>query len=53
MDSNDEVKEIDIKNCTCYYFNSLIKIEDFNPNNILIDEKPYQNIWFTTYHTKL
>ena len=44
MDSNDEVKEIDIKNCTCYYFNSLIKIEDFNPNNILIDEKPYQNI---------
>ena len=36
MNSNDELKEIDIKNRACY----LIKIEDFDINNILIDEKP-------------
>ena len=44
MDSNDELKEINIKNGTCYYFNEIIKIEDFNLDNILIDEKPYENI---------
>ena len=30
MGSNDELKEIDIKNCTSYFFDDLIKIEDFN-----------------------
>ena len=39
MDRNDELKKIDIKNCACYYFDDIIKIEDFNVNNILIDEK--------------
>ena len=29
MDSKDELKELDIKNCTCYYFDDIIKIEDF------------------------
>ena len=28
MDSNDELKEIDIKNRICYYFNDTVKIED-------------------------
>ena len=28
MDSNDELKEIDIQNRKCYYFNDTIKIED-------------------------
>ena len=41
MESNDELKEIDIKNRTCYYFDHIIKIEDFDLNNILIDEKSY------------
>ena len=44
MDNNDELKEIDIKNCTCYYFDDIIKIEDFNLDNILTDEKSYENI---------
>ena len=44
MDSNDELKEIDIKNRTCYYFDVIIKIEDFDINNILIDEKPFENV---------
>ena len=41
---NDKLKEIDIKNRTCYYLNDLIKIEDFDLDNILIDEKSYENI---------
>ena len=28
----------------CYYFNDVIKIEDFDVDNILIDEKSYENI---------
>ena len=44
MESNDKLKEIDIKNSTCYYFNYMIKIEDFGLANILIDEKAYKNI---------
>ena len=32
--------EIYVKNHTCYYFDDIIKIEDFNTSNILIDEKP-------------
>ena len=32
-----------IKNRTCYYFNDIIKFEDFDFDNILIDEKSYEN----------
>ena len=42
MDSNNQLKEIDIKNRTCYYFDDIIKIEDFNIDNISIDEKSYK-----------
>ena len=38
MESN-KLKEIDIKNPTCYYFEDLIKIEDFDFDNIIIDER--------------
>ena len=44
MESNDKLKEIDIKNRTCYYFDDIIKIEDFDLDNILVDEKSYENI---------
>ena len=43
MDSNDELKEIDVKNRTCYYFDGIIKIEDFNLDNVLSNEK-FENI---------
>ena len=33
---SNKVKDIDIKNCTCYFFN--------DPNNIKIGEKSYKNI---------
>ena len=38
MESNDKLKEIDIKNCTCYYFDKITKLEDFD-SDILIEEK--------------
>ena len=41
---NSELKKIDIKNGTCYYFNDIIKIQDFDFNNILLDEKSSENI---------
>ena len=44
MESSHKLKEIDINNLMCYYFDHIIKIEDFDINNILIDEKPYKNI---------
>ena len=44
MDSNYELKEIHIKNRTCYYFHNIIKIEDFTLDNILIDRKSCKNI---------
>ena len=34
---NNEFKEVCIKNRTCYYFDDIIKLEDFNFDNILID----------------
>ena len=44
MGSNDDLKEINIENRKRYYFDDLIKIEDFNLGSILIDEKTYKNI---------
>ena len=44
MESNDKLKEIDIKNRTCYYFDDISKVKDFNLHNILIDKKSYENI---------
>ena len=37
-------KDINIKNHTCYFFNDIINIKDFDPNNIKIDEKSNKNI---------
>ena len=32
-----------MKNLTCYFYDDIIKLEDFHFNNILIDEK-YENV---------
>ena len=45
MESKNELKEIDIKNCTCYYFDDIVKIENLDLDNILMDEKWYKNVW--------
>ena len=39
MRSNDELNEINIKKRTCFYFDEIIKIKDFEFDNILLDEK--------------
>ena len=44
MQSNDKLKEINIKNQTYYYFIDIIKFEYFDLDNILINEKSYENI---------
>ena len=40
----NKVKDIDIKNHTYYFFNDIINMEDFDLNNIKIDEMSYKNI---------
>ena len=44
MESNDKLKEIDIRNRKCYYFDDIAKIENFDFDSILLDEKSYENI---------
>ena len=41
---NNEIKIVCIKNRTCYYFDDIIKLEDFSVDNILIDENLHKNI---------
>ena len=36
--------EVCIKNRMCYYFDDIIKLEDFHLDNILTDEKSHKNI---------
>ena len=38
------MKEISIKNRTCYYFDDVIKIEDLDFDNILLDKNSYEII---------
>ena len=40
---NKEIQKVRIKNRTCYYFKT-IELEDFDLDNILIDEKSHENI---------
>ena len=45
MESNNKLKEVDIKNCTCYYFNDITKIEDEESyKNILVHNISYKNL---------
>ena len=40
----NKVEYINLKNQTYYFFNDVINIENFDPNNIKIDKKSYKNI---------
>ena len=50
---NNEFKNFRIENRTCYYFDNIIKLEDFDLDNILIDKNPMKIFYFTTFHIKL
>ena len=41
---NNQLKKVPNRNRTCYYFNDIIKLEDFDLDNILIDKKSHKNI---------
>ena len=49
MESDDELKETNIKNRTCYYFDDIIKLEDFAFDNILLDKKSYKTVLTIVY----
>ena len=36
---NNKIKDVDIKNRTCYFFNDIINLKNFDRNNIKIDKK--------------
>ena len=44
MGLNYKLKEIIIKDRTRYYFDDIIKLKDFDHNNILIDKKSCKKI---------
>ena len=43
MKSNNELKESDIKNCRCHYFDDVIRIVGINIDNIFLGEKLHKN----------
>ena len=45
MEHKDKLKEIDIKNRTCYYFYDIMRVTDIDFNNILLDEKSYKKFF--------
>ena len=50
---NNEFKKVPIKNCTCYYFDEITKLEDFDFNNILTVKKSHEKtlIYDISYKT--
>ena len=50
---NNEFEKVRIKNRTCYYFDDIIKLGDFDFSDILIDEKSHENnlICYISYKT--
>ena len=56
---NNEFKTARIKNRTCYSFDDMIKLEDFDIGNVLIDKKLdeyiliYDNFWYDSRVSKL
>ena len=42
MESKNELKETDIENRTCYYFDDIMKVIDIYSGDILLDEKSYK-----------
>ena len=41
---NGNIKHINIKNRTYYFFNNMINIKDLHSSQLKIDKKPYRNI---------
>ena len=39
MECKNELKKIDIKNCTCYYFDDIMRVVEIDFDNILFKKK--------------
>ena len=37
-------KEINIKECTCYFYNDIIDLKTFDSKNLKLDKKTYKNL---------
>ena len=48
MESNEKLKEFNINNQMCYYFDGITKIEDFY-FDILINENHAKMFWLLTF----
>ena len=50
---SNKFKDRSIKNYTHYFFDDILNVKNFDPNNIKIDEKPYKKIliYYTGYVT--
>ena len=44
MKSREKLKEVGIKNRTCYYFDDIMWVIDIDFNNLLLDKKSYKKI---------
>ena len=53
MERKNELKESDIKNRACYYFNDIINGTDINFSNMLLDKKLYEIFKFIAFRIKL
>ena len=41
---SNSIKDIEVKNCMCYFFDDIISIKNLEQNNIKTDEKSHKNI---------
>ena len=46
-------RKVHIKNNKCFYFDDINKSQDFDFDNILIDEKSHKIFWFITFYIKI
>ena len=51
MENNNELKEVNIKNVACYYFNAIINMNNLDLDNILFDEKSFEDFQFMIMDT--
>ena len=50
---SNKVKDVGIKSRTYYFFDDIINMKNFDPNNVKVDEKSFKNIpiYYTGYVT--
>ena len=53
MESKDELKEVNVKNRTWYYFDDIITDGDIYSIDISLDKKYMKIFQFMTFHTKI